>query len=468
VEPLGLTEQYREAQIILCEGGTLHSWKEWLGIEYWSETTLKAFLLPNGLILLATALLLYSGLIPSPDSAVRFFYTAAFGAGLVLAWRFHSSRVLFALVTLVLADRALAFFTAGHLPASPISRSAFEAVAVLVPLNFIVLSFVKERGFTIPDVGLRLLLLFLESVLVTLSCRPDHAGGVHWLNVALLNRSWFAWARVPQIAWLVIVAALIAMALRFLRFRKPVESGFFWSLIAVLLYLQKGGIGLAPTAYLASAALVLLASVVETSYLMAYHDELTGLPARRAFNDAIAGLEERYAIAIVDVDHFKKFNDTYGHETGDQVLRMVASRLAKVSGGGKSFRCGGEEFSILFPGKSSKDALEHLEILRQEIEESTFQVRTQSERRRSPRGSDRRTAPKSSPRKRSRGSTEARAVSVTVSMGVAEPSTRNHNVDQVIRAADKALYRAKEAGRNRVEMDNPARTRAIAAKRSPA
>lgn len=447
----------------------LHSWKEWLGVEYWTETTLKSFFLPNGVLFLAAVLFLYSGLIPSPDSAIRFFYAAAFGAGLVLAWRFHSSRVLFSLATLILADRAITFFTAGHSLTHPISRSAFEAVAVLVPLNFIVLAFVRERGFTVPDVALRLLLLFLESIFVALSCRPDHAGGVHWLNAAFLNRSWFAWTRVPQMAWLLIVAGLIAMVLRFLHFRKPVESGFFWSLLAVLMYLQRGGLGLIATAYLAVAALVLLASVVETSYLMAYHDELTGLPARRAFNDAIAALEQQYAIAIVDVDHFKKFNDTYGHETGDQVLRMVASRLARVSGGGKSFRCGGEEFSVVFPGKSSKDALEHLELLREEIERSAFRVRTPVERRRTSRGLDRRTSQKRPPSIKRIRSAEGKSVSVTVSIGVAEPSTRNHNVEQVIRAADKALYRAKEAGRNRVEMDMPVRTRAgLAAKRSPA
>lgn len=448
----------------------LHSLKEWLGVEYWNETTLKSFFLPNGFLFLAAVLLLYSQLIPSPDSAIRFFYAAAFGAGLVLAWRFHSSRVLFALATLVLGDRALAFFTAGHSLTNPISRSAFEAVAVLVPLNFIVLSFFRERGFTLPDVTLRLSLLFVEAVSVVLGCRPDHATGAHWLNAALLNRSWFTWTRIPQFAWLLMVAGLIAMLARFLHFRKPVESGFFWSLLAVLMYLQKGGAGVFATAYLAMAALVLLASVVETSYLMAYHDELTGLPARRAFNDAIAGVEQQYAIAIVDVDHFKKFNDTYGHETGDQVLRMVASRLARVSGGGKAFRCGGEEFSILFPGKSSKDTLEHLELLREEIERSIFRVRTPFERRRSPRGSDRRAVQKRSPSiKRLRAGSEGRSVSVTVSIGVAEPSTRNHNVEQVIRAADKALYRAKEAGRNRVEMDTPVRTRAgLATKRNPA
>jgi PleD family two-component response regulator len=172
----------------------------------------------------------------------------------------------------------------------------------------------------------------------------------------------------------------------------------------------------------------------------------------------LPGLADPYAIAIVDIDHFKKFNDTYGHETGDQVLRMVASRLAAVSGGGKAFRCGGEEFSIVFPGKSMSDAVPHLELLRKDIEASSFRVRAPLDRRRTPRGSDRRQSPEQRARRARRpapsGGEEA---FVTVSMGVAEPGTRNRDIDQVIQAADRALYRAKRAGRNRVEADSPAR-----------
>ena len=439
--------------------------KEWLGVEFWNETMLKSFLVPGGLLLLATALLLHSGLITISDSAINFFRTATFGAGLILAWRFHSSRVLFALLTLLLAELALAPAPFGHTLNHAMARSVLEAVAFLLPLNFVLLSFLQERGFTAPAVGFRLLFLFVQSVFVALMARPDHAAGTHWLNFALLNRDWFTWTRVPQIALLFFVASLCALAVRFLRFRKPVESGFFWSLLAAFAALQASAV---TKGYFAAAGLLLLVSVVETSYLMAYHDELTGLPARRAFNDAIVGLEQRYAIAIVDVDHFKKFNDTYGHETGDQVLRMVAARLAAVSGGGKSFRCGGEEFSIVFPGKSAKDALEHLQLLRVSIQHSEFHVRGRIDRRKTSRGSDRRTAAgKKSTRSRTFAA-ENRAVSVTVSIGVAEPSTRNHDIEQVIRAADKALYRAKEGGRNRVELDLPARPRSSAAKRTSA
>ena len=115
--------------------------------------------------------------------------------------------------------------------------------------------------------------------------------------------------------------------------------------------------------------------MIETSYVLAYHDELTGIRGRRAFNETLLSLDQQYAIAIVDIDHFKKFNDTYGHDTGDQVLCMVATRISKVSGGGQAFRCGGEEFAIIFREPSAKEAFDHLESLRQIIEGSTFKVR---------------------------------------------------------------------------------------------
>ena len=202
--------------------------------------------------------------------------------------------------------------------------------------------------------------------------------------------------------------------------------------------------------------------------MLAYHDELTGIRGRRAFNDALLSLDQQYAIAIVDIDHFKKFNDTYGHDTGDQVLCLVASRLSEVKGGGQVFRCGGEEFAILFRNTSAKDAFEYLDTLRQTIQNSTFRVR----------GSERRSANRSGEpdRRRRAGNKRGRApvappdagLSVTVSIGVAEASTRNRQPEQVINAADQALYLAKGNGRNRVELASAAPTRAARSRRSGA
>jgi diguanylate cyclase (GGDEF)-like protein len=115
---------------------------------------------------------------------------------------------------------------------------------------------------------------------------------------------------------------------------------------------------------------------------MAYRDELTQLPSRRALNESLLKVGDSYTIAMVDVDHFKQFNDTYGHETGDQVLQMIASRLADVSGGGKAFRYGGEEFAVMFPNKLMDEAYPSLEALRKSVEKSTFKVRDIDRRQR--------------------------------------------------------------------------------------
>jgi diguanylate cyclase (GGDEF)-like protein len=204
--------------------------------------------------------------------------------------------------------------------------------------------------------------------------------------------------------------------------------------------------------------------MLESSYALAFHDELTGLPGRRAFNDALLRLDETYAIAVVDIDHFKHFNDTYGHDTGDEVLRMVASRLAQVTGGGTPYRIGGEEFCILFPGKPTQETIPHLELLRKAVASSEFRMRSAQERRsshRSQEGLDRRNqvrrlgdrSAKTSEAggMSSRHETNSTAVSVTISIGVAEPTSRIRGTDGVLQGADKALYRAKQSGRNRIE-----------------
>ncbi|HKN88528.1 MAG TPA: GGDEF domain-containing protein [Nitrospiraceae bacterium] len=101
--------------------------------------------------------------------------------------------------------------------------------------------------------------------------------------------------------------------------------------------------------YFIVSGVILGVALLQSSYAMAYHDELTGLAGRRAFNDTLLRLGSEYVIVMIDIDHFKRFNHTYGHEVGDQVLRMVASHITPVSGGGQGFRYGGEEFAVVFP-----------------------------------------------------------------------------------------------------------------------
>jgi diguanylate cyclase (GGDEF)-like protein len=438
-------------------------------MDLWNQATLKSLVVPGAVLLLASVVLLGGGFLPVSASAIDLCYSAVFAAGILLAWRFHSSRVLFALVFLWVAHRAVEFFSGGRLASSGPGRIAFEAVAFLLPLNFVILSFIRERGLAISAIASRLAILFVESVFMALICRPGELTGPGVFHFSFVSRHALAWTRIPQPAWLAFFLAFGVLLVRFLLYRKPVESGLLWSLAAVLFSLQVGGVGKISSAYAATAGLILVSSIIENSYVLAYHDELTGLPSRRAYNEALLRLEEPYAVAVVDIDHFKKFNDTYGHDTGDQVLRMVAGRLAQVGGGGRAFRVGGEEFSILFVGRMMKDVVEHLEILRGMVAASKFRVRGVEDRRRSPvRVADRRVAARGKTRRSRRVPVERGEgmLSVTISIGAAEPNAKLRDAEQVIGAADKALYKAKNAGRNRVEIASSARPRAATGGRS--
>ena len=436
-------------------------------VNYWSQATLKSLFFPGGILLLVAAVSLQSAWVPISASAIDFFYYAVFASGLLLAWRFRSGRIVLVLLTLILAHRAIEFFSAGRIAAAGPGKIALQLIALLVPINFITFAGTRERGLSVAAMTFPLGLLFLESVFAAVLCRPGEIYSPEFLQLPFLSRHWFAWTPVPQLAWLALAAALTVLLARFLLFRKPTESGLLWSLIAAFAGLQFGGVGRVGSGYFATAGLIVVASVIENSYLLAYHDELTALPGRRSFNETLQGLEGQYAIAMVDIDYFKRFNDDFGHETGDQVLRMVAARLQRVTGGGQAFRVGGEEFSIVFAAKSVKEVVPHLESLRISIEESRFLVRAVAERRSQPRGSDRRSYPAGKRRSRTPDPRQGELPfgqherSVTVSIGVAEKTARTRAVEQVVQAADRALYRAKHAGRNRIETASATRRRMI-------
>ncbi len=195
------------------------------------------------------------------------------------------------------------------------------------------------------------------------------------------------------------------------------------------------------TIYFLSAGLILVATTIEASFKMAYIDDLTGLPGRRSLNETLLNLGSKYSIAMVDVDHFKKFNDTYGHDTGDQVLKMIATQFGKITGGAKYFRYGGEEFTAVFPGKTIEDAIPHLEQFRKSIQDFPFTVRGKNRPKRKKKGLKQRKKIKTS-------SSVGKKVKVTVSIGVSGPGKSCGTPDQVIKKADKALYGAKKSGRN--------------------
>lgn len=187
------------------------------------------------------------------------------------------------------------------------------------------------------------------------------------------------------------------------------------------------------------AGILLLVYLLSASYELAFMDTLTEIPGRLALESDLKHLGRRYTVAMLDIDHFKSFNDTYGHDTGDDVLKLVASKLQTVGGRAKVYRYGGEEFTVLFKGKYAEDTRDHLELLRASIENYDMVLRNQDARPKDDKvGSKKRGAAK-----------KQDYVNVTISIGVAD-STESNKVSEVMKAADNALYKAKKAGRNRV------------------
>ena len=125
---------------------------------------------------------------------------------------------------------------------------------------------------------------------------------------------------------------------------------------------------------------------------------------------------------------------------------MVASQIKKVTGGGKAFRYGGEEFTVVFSGKDIDEAEFHLEKVRAAIENYEMVIRQQE------RSEDTDSASKSNRRKGSFRRADQK-VSVTISIGVASRQLRNESPDDVLQFADEALYKAKGGGRNRVSLE---------------
>jgi diguanylate cyclase (GGDEF)-like protein len=394
------------------------------------------FFFPGALILLAAVAFIQLDFFQKWYNPVMHFYPyTVYLVGILLGWRFNRSRLLFAIIVLVISDRILAHF--------PLLMERFQGnnhlivnvLSVLLPLNLILLSVIQERGIlTIRGIG-RLGLIFIQPVIVYTLILDNDIRIFKVLNHQFFNISGSTAAHLTQPILLIFFLSAIFLIVRFILKSGVMDSGFFWALLAAFLALTVRSPGSHSTFYFATAGLILVISVLEASYMMAFRDELTGLPGRRALQETFLKLASSYTLAMVDIDHFKKLNDRHGHDVGDQVLRMVASRLAKVGGGGKVFRYGGEEFTIVFFGRSVKETFKIADNLRRTIAKNPFVIRSKKRPRKKPENL------KSVPR-------SEKKVTIKVSIGMAERCDRYPTPQEVMKAADKALYRAKNSGRN--------------------
>jgi len=397
--------------------------------------SLFVFFLPGGLIVAAALLATHYDLLTQWLGKIQNIApNVILAIGVIMGWRFHRSRLAFVILILFLSERSLFYYGRDGVFAFGHEDTILLLNGVLLPLNISLFYLVRERGVFNPGGIARIIFILLQPLIfyLLLRLRPDL---FQYLSHQFITLPRLQSLPLTQPVLLVNTVILLLFFVGSIFGRSPVVRGFFWAMIATLLALIAKKNGQSPILYYCSAEFIIIISVIETAYAMAFHDELTGLPARRALNSVLQGLGRHYAIAMLDIDYFKKFNDRFGHDVGDQVLCMVASHLRRVGGGGRPYRYGGEEFTILFVGKSKDDAVPHLENLRQAIETAQFALRSKKR-------------PQKPPKKLKKTKAQPKTVSVTISIGVAGPDRNHTGPVSVMKAADQALYRAKNRGRN--------------------
>lgn len=400
---------------------------------------LTPFAIPVVLLAAGFALVFYSAALPPSLAGLKTYgpYLVC-AVGAALAFGFSRGRALIALIVLALAYGVQQAWLQHGLAGNP-ARGIYIALAVLVPLNLAALAVLPERGALSRDGWLRLAAVVLQAAFtawLALAAPPDV---VDWAYQDFLAPPPFHAGRIPQLGLAAVGAGMAAALAATLVTRSATSAAMAGAILAFAIAAHVPNASVTFSIFTSMAGLMVTLAVLQDTFRMAFHDELTGLPSRRALNERLATLPRNYTVAMIDVDHFKKFNDTYGHDLGDQVLRMVAAHLDQVGGRGRAYRYGGEEFTILFSGKGAAEAIPYLEALRKDIGAYRIALRA-ADRPRRAKGAA-----------RSRGGWRGRdAVSVTISIGVAERNERLATPQAVIEAADRALYRAKDKGRNLV------------------
>lgn len=332
-----------------------------------------------------------------------------------VSWHFNRNRFIFLIIPLLLIH--VGFLHLGAKKATDL----FFYVSILYPLHLLIFLSLRERGFFSIWGIFKILFFMLEIGIVLYFIVYPNGDLIAILKIKLFTVSFYPLQDL-SVAIAIFVLFIIAILIMYNKYLLY-NSSFF--IIVVTFYM---GFYFIKTPHanelsLLAISMIIFILLIRESYRLAFYDELTSLPGRRALVEDMAKLGMKYSLAMIDIDHFKKFNDTYGHDTGDEVLKMVASKLATVSGGGKAYRYGGEEFVLLFPSKDVNESYVHTDTLRNTIAKSPFSVRNKK---------------------------SLKTIYINISSGVVQKNSKDKDPFAVMKRADNALYKAKKAGRNQV------------------
>jgi diguanylate cyclase (GGDEF)-like protein len=350
-----------------------------------------------------------------------------FSLGIILSILFNRSRIFFIILCLLITQILLNNYSSLSLSYKEFSETLYPIICIFLPINIALFSQLKESGIFSLWGKMKFIFIAVQLYCVFMLMISSNPSITSFLNYKLPIPFSLKLGTVNNFVYLCIILFIILKAY----FNKSTnEITILFLLILTIISLSLISNKTASALFFSAVGFILIISIMEVSYSMAYLDELTRIPSRRALKEAQMKLGSKYVITMIDIDNFKNFNDTYGHDIGDEVLKLVAANLADISGGGKAFRFGGEEFTLLFPGKTITEVMPHLESIREKVSKASYTP---------------------SPKKASTPNTRSRTpkkLSVTISLGVAERNLSHKTPTEVLEAADKALYRAKNKGRN--------------------
>jgi len=399
---------------------------------------LTLFLFPSSVLAALYVSLPFLGMLPfSWRGLMPYAVYLTFSLSLFLSFHFNRSRVFFVLLLL------LAFCWNSDM----LARGGEGAVAsqridgifcFLLPINVTLLCLMREKGIFTAAGRKRFVFLTLQALVLVILAKTAQADSLDATGVWLRDAA-SGCRELPRIALPLMAGCGVIISVATYVRHSIIDSAFLGILAALAIIFTHSPSGDIPTVFLFGSGLILLLSMLQDSHNMAFRDDLTGVLSRRAFNEHLNGLGRRYVIAMLDLDHFKRVNDSYGHDVGDQVLRLAGAKMQSVGSGGRVYRYGGEEFAIVFPRKSKEHVIACMEELRATIAEYRFAIR----------GPNRSDHPRNGKKNRYSGGADT-SISVTVSIGVAESVDGKASPREIVVAADTELYRAKQRGRNRV------------------
>lgn len=309
---------------------------------------------------------------------------------------------------------------------------AVTLISILFPVNAIWLGFSRERGIFSYYGRNKALILFGQVLWIVIRVFANSAGiSSQTDNMGII--------RIKAPAMALYVVSIFILLLNYILQKRYMNLVFMVVLLASFIALHFANRVIILSIFTTAMFTIVVIALLDISYSLAFYDALTGVLSRRAFEQEILKHENNYAIAMVDLDHFKHINDKYGHDVGDEVLKMVASTLKENAGGAKIFRYGGEEFIVLFAGMSYNDIRVHLDNMRKAVEKRTFFV------------GDKSPSVKKSVNDNLK-SRSSETIKVTVSIGAACKTGNLKNIYDVIKKADEALYKSKNNGRNCITM----------------